>query len=291
MINRNNREEIIQQYIQGTLSVQDQQEFEALLKKDTTLRSDVAMQQEIEDSIQEALDVQEIEDLFDTIANEQQGFMQQTSKQVYKKHQRNNGWKNFLWVLVLGGSLISGGIWLAQKQRKDAGTSENKNKLTSSLMQPRKTTPSVKVKKEEVLTPSAHTPQKQGLKEEKTPPKGKKDSTAILKTAPPVALLPLKAELDSLPEITVNQGMGFGKKAEKSTRFRPVYFYNRLPDAQQMHTQTYYQFRDTLRIYGPVSQRKQWYLVFKPHLGEFYLLSPQDTISLAYKEKKIFSLK
>lgn len=290
MINRNNREEIIQQYIQGTLSAQDQQAFEALLKKDMALRNDVAMQQEIEDSIQDALDIQEIEDLFDSVANEQQNFMQQASKQVYKKHHRNNGWKNFLWVLVLGGSLVGGGIWLAQKQRKDADVPENKKKFTSSLVEPNKNTPSVKVKKEEVLTPPAKATQRRGLKEEKTLP-NRTDSTATLKTAPPVALLPLKAELDSLPEITVTQGMGFGKKAEKSTRFRPVYFYNRLPHAPKMHTKAYYQFRDTLRIYGPIPQRKQLYLVFKPHLGEFYLVGPQDTISLAYKEKKIFSLK
>ncbi len=215
-------------------------------------------------------------------------FIKQTSKQAFKQKKRSRGLKNLIIILVIVGAAVSGGLWIASSQQKAATASRLATLPQHSV--PDKDLPSKNIdvgtlpnasaddKATKTQTPPTSTTQAKPITDPKT-----------LKSPP--ALPPLRSQLDSLPEIIHEQGMGFGKAAGVRTKYRPVYFYNRLPEANKDHKGVFYQFRDTLRVYGQVAQRDRLFLLFKPQQGEYYMVTPKDTIPLAYKERKIRPLK
>lgn len=294
MINNSNREQLIQDYIEGNLSVQDTKEFEALLAKDTTLRNEVALQREILENIEEALAIHEIEEIFEEVNADQKAFIQQTAKQTYARHRLNNGWKNLIVVLVLAGGLITGGVMLSKQYRNKNNTVTEKTssaqvaELPSTVVQNKatkvdKTPDTLKETDEDIV--DAQTPNKII----NTKPERRKEEK--LQSPSPYTLPALTQRLDSLPEIRLNQSMGFGKKSEASSRFRLVYFYNRLPKATEMPKEASYQFQDTLRFYGPVGDPQKLFLLFNPRRGEYSLVTPKDTLPLQYKDSEIFRLR
>lgn len=288
MINQTNRELLIQQYIEGSLSEQDTKKFETLLKRDTTLRRDVELQREINTNIEAAFDLQGVDSLLNEVVKDNKDFIKQTSKQAFKQKKRSRGLKNLIIILVIVGAAVSGGLWIASSQQKAATASRLATLPQHSV--PDKDLPSKNIdvgtlpnasaddKATKTQTPPTSTTQAKPITDPKT-----------LKSPP--ALPPLRSQLDSLPEIIHEQGMGFGKAAGVRTKYRPVYFYNRLPEANKDHKGVFYQFRDTLRVYGQVAQRDRLFLLFKPQQGEYYMVTPKDTIPLAYKERKIRPLK
>lgn len=289
MINQTNRELLIQQYIEGSLSEQDTKKFETLLKRDTTLRNDVALQREINANIEEAFDLQDLDGLLNDVVKDNKEFIKQVSKSAFKQKKRSKNFKNLIIVFVLVGAVASGGAWLVSNKKKATA-----NKLAnlpehsvSEKMQLSKGNTEammadVKPTQEEDKATTDN------MQEQNTP-KTETPKAKTLKSA--LVLPPLRSQLDSLPEFIADRGMGYGKTAGVRTKYRPVYFYNRLPKADAMHTEVYYQFRDTLKVYGQVVQRDQLLLLFKPQQGEYYLVSPKDTIPLVYKERKIRPLK
>lgn len=300
MINHTNREQMIQQYIEGTLSEKDNKSFEALLKQDTTLRNEVAMQREIHASIHEALERQEVEDLFDEIALEKKDFMKKTAKEVFNKHKQGGSYKNLIIVLIIGGALLSSGLWITQNRNKkqENKTVNNKQKeqpLVAKSQTNQESAPPVAPpsEKDNVNKTQKEREKKSQMAEQKNNKKAKVDANKpehqILGAS--TVLQPLRRQLDSLPEIKVEQGMGFSGKVGTRTQYRPVYFYNRLPDAKENHTKCYYKFKDTLRIYGQINNRHNLYLLFNPRQGEYQLATPKDTIPLTYKESDIRELK
>lgn len=295
MINNSNREQLIQQYIQGELSAQDTQEFEALMAKNTTLRNEVALQREILDNIEDALHFQEIEDIFEEVALEQKEFIRQTAKQTYARNRRNNGWKNWIILLIAGGALITGGVLVAKQYRyahhlsADKASTAQAMKLPTTVVQnqarfPNKTSDTLS----ETTAPSNTSTIQFGGKQTKQPSANKDPK---LQTASPLSLPPLSKRLDSLPELRFNQGLGYGKRLETNTHFRLVYFYNRLPEANQPQQQVFYQFQDTLRFYGPIGNPQKLHLLFNPRQGEYALVTPQDTVPLQYRESAILPLR
>jgi hypothetical protein len=291
MINQTNRELLIQQYIEGSLSEQDTKKFETLLKRDTTLKRDVALQREINANIEAAFDLQGVDSLLNEVVKDNKDFIKQTSKQAFKQKKRSRGLKNLVIILVIAGAAVSGGLWIASSQQKAA--TANKLATLPQHSVPDKDLPSKNTDVSALPNAStgneetkAKTPNKP-----KTPAELNNDSKTNKTLKSPPALPPLLSQLDSLPEIIHEQGMGFGKAAGVRTKYRPVYFYNRLPEANKDHTGVYYQFRDTLRVYGQVTQRDRLFLLFKPQQGEYYMVTPKDTIPLAYKERKIRPLK
>ncbi|WP_299459280.1 hypothetical protein [uncultured Microscilla sp.] len=287
MINQTNRELLIQQYIEGSLSEQDTKKFEALLKRDTTLRNDVALQQEINTHIEAAFAMQDLDDLLDEVVKDNKDFIKKTAKDTFKQSKRTKGFKNLIVLLVAVGALLSGGLWLSARYQNTAAKA-------SQLA----TLPQHPIAEGTYLLRANSTGERPATSPGKTSqPKTAIEKQASSKTPPgktlkaPPALSPLRSQLDSLPEIVTERGMGFGKAAGVRTTYRPVYFYNRLPDANKDHTEVYYQFRDTLRVYGQVTQRSRLFLLFRPHQGEYYMVTPKDTIPLAYKERKIQPLK
>ncbi|HAS39054.1 MAG TPA: hypothetical protein DCS93_01180 [Microscillaceae bacterium] len=294
MINNSNREQLIQQYIQGELSAADVEQFEALMAKDTTLKNEVNLQREILANIEDALALQEIEGIFEEVALDQKAFIQQTAKQTYKRHQRNNGWKNLFIVLIVGGSLVAGGLFVAQRYKQRNAPLANKASGLQALKLPNmivQNQDSPVNKTTDVLKQAPIADQARlGLgKENNQVEKNVKDMK--LQAPSPITLPPLSRKLDSLPELRFNQGLGFGKTLETNTRFRLVYFYNRLPQATQPQQEAFYQFQDTLRFYGPVGKTQQLHLLFYPRKGEYALVTPKDTLPLQYRESKILSLR
>ncbi|EAY24124.1 anti-sigma factor [Microscilla marina] len=287
MINQTNRELLIQQYIEGSLSEQDTKKFEALLKRDTTLRNDVALQQEINTHIEAAFVMQDLDDLLDEVVKDNKDFIKKTAKDTFKQSKRTKGFKNLIILFIAAGALLSGGVWLSARHQHTAAKASELATLPQHSIA------------EETLLLRAKLPEgrstSQPGKESQEKPVVEKQASS--KTPPgktlkaPPALSPLRSQLDSLPEIVTEQGMGFGKAAGVRTTYRPVYFYNRLPDANKDHAEVYYQFRDTLRVYGQVTQRSRLFLLFRPQQGEYYMVTPKDTIPLAYKERKIQPLK
>lgn len=289
MINQTNRELLIQQYIEGSLSEQDTKKFETLIKRDTTLRRDVELQREISTHIEAAFDLQDLDGLLNDVVRDNKDFIKQTSKQVFKQKKRNRGLKNLIIVLVMAGAAVSGGLWIASRQQK-ATTASGLATLPQHAV-PDKGLPSKKPDVGALPNKSTEATDNTTTQAPKPPTAQAKPTTDSKTLKSPPALSPLRSQLDSLPEIIHEQGMGFGKAAGVRTKYRPVYFYNRLPEANKDHTGVYYQFRDTLRVYGQVAQRNRLFLLFKPQQGEYYMVTPKDTIPLAYKERKIRPLK
>ncbi|OJJ22892.1 hypothetical protein BKI52_00645 [marine bacterium AO1-C] len=294
MINNSNREQLIQQYLQGELSAADTEQFEALMAQNTTLRNEVNLQREILENIGDALAMQEIEGIFDEVALDQKAFIQQTAKQTYARNRRNNGWKNLIVLLIVGGALVSGGVFVTQKYQRSEKLTAEKASTAQAMQLPGTTVQNQATsadKKPDALDETTR------LDKSSSPPikeEAKKalDNKEIKLQAPsPVALPPLSKRLDSLPELRLRQGMGFGGKLEAKTRFRLVYFYNRLPEAAQLQQKVFYQFQDTLRFYGPVGNAQQLHLLFNPQKGDYALVTPKDTLPLQYRESKILPLR
>ena len=294
MINNSNREQIIQQYIQGELSAADTEQFEALMAKDTTLRNEVNLQREILANINDALAMQEIEGIFEEIVLDQKAFIQQTAKQTYTRHRRNNGWKNLILLLVAGGALVYGGFFAAQQYKHRQLLVANKAATAQVLQLPTTIVHNQgsPIDKTTDALDKTSPPDQKSQESGKEGTKVKAHSKEIkLQTPSPITLPPLSRKLDSLPELRFNQGMGFGKVIEANTRFRLVYFYNRLPKATQPQPTVFYQFQDTLRFYGPVGNAKDLHLLFYPSKGEYALVTPKDTVPLQYRESKILPLR
>lgn len=287
MINQTNRELLIQQYIEGSLSEQDTKKFETLLKRDTTLRRDVELQREINTHIEAAFDLQDLDGLLNEVVRDNKDFLKQTSKQVFKQKKRNRGLKNLIIILVIAGAAVSGGLWIASRQQK-ATTASRLATLPQHAV-PDKGLPSKNTDVGALPNKSKDATENTTTQPQKPPTLTTQAKPKTLKSPP--ALPPLRSQLDSLPELIHEQGMGFSKAAGVRTKYRPVYFYNRLPEANKDHTGVYYQFRDTLRVYGQVTQRNRLFLLFKPQQGEYYMVTHKDTIPLAYKERKIRPLK
>jgi len=279
---------LIDKYLENSLDKAEQALFQEKMAQNEAFRQEVAIEQDkilIDKYLEDSLDKAE-QALFQEKMAQNEAFRQEveTQAQVHADLQqffetenlreniaevRNQPKPSSLWKKILGGALILGviavSIWwgMAGQSKPKTTTVTDTTTEVANLEKNRKPPRGIPA-----TTPK---PTDTGVSANQKPPKPIKSVTQ-----PPYYLA-------YIPEFVFYSGSAFMGSAPDQKTKRVVKIYRRLPETGLNAQKSYYQFADTLSIYGKTEQDIQA-LIHEKSQERFHLLIKPDTFLLEINE-------